>query len=69
MQLLLSIAGLQMADIAEKIANVRREAESLKEKIKQKRDALADTTLKAVAADIEPLPRIMMKVRRTLRAI
>ncbi|KAJ1332614.1 hypothetical protein BSLG_008243 [Batrachochytrium salamandrivorans] len=62
-----TIAGLQMADIAEKIANVRREAESLKEKIKQKRDALADTTLKAVAADIEPLPRIMMKVRRTLK--
>ncbi|OAJ45038.1 guanine nucleotide-binding protein subunit beta [Batrachochytrium dendrobatidis JEL423] len=56
-----------MADIAEKIANVRREAESLKEKIKQKRDALADTTLKAVSADIEPLPRIMMKVRRTLK--
>ncbi|KAI8913166.1 G-protein beta subunit [Entophlyctis helioformis] len=47
-----------MADISEKIASVRREAEALKEKIKQKRDALADTT---------PLPRIMMKVRRTLK--
>lgn len=33
-----------MGDIAERIANVRREAEALKEKIKQKRDALADTT-------------------------
>jgi hypothetical protein len=33
-----------MGDIAERIANVRREAEALKEKIKVKRDALADTT-------------------------
>jgi len=56
-----------MGDIAERIANVRREAEALKEKIKQKRDALADTTLKQVSADIEPLPRIMMKVKRTLK--
>eukprot|EP00842_Homolaphlyctis_polyrhiza_P002160 jgi/Hompol1/2945/HPOL_003070-RA len=56
-----------MADIAEKIAAVRKEAEALKDKIKQKRDALADTTLKVVANDIEPLPRIMMKVRRTLK--
>jgi hypothetical protein len=35
-----------MGDIAERIANVRREAEALKEKIKVKRDALADTTRK-----------------------
>ena len=62
-----------MGDIAERIANVRKEAESLKEKIKQKRDALADTTctpfnpVKQVATDIEPLPRITMKVRRTLK--
>ena len=33
-----------MADIAEKIAVARKEAEALKDKIKQKRDALADTT-------------------------
>lgn len=33
-----------MGDIAERIANVRREAEALKEKIKQKKDGLADTT-------------------------
>jgi guanine nucleotide-binding protein G(I)/G(S)/G(T) subunit beta-1 len=37
-----------MGDIAERIANVRREAEALKEKIKVKRDALADTTRKLV---------------------
>lgn len=33
-----------MADIAEKIASARKEVENLKEKIKQKKDALADTT-------------------------
>jgi hypothetical protein len=32
------------SDIAERIAAARHEAESLKEKIKQKKDALADTT-------------------------
>lgn len=56
-----------MADIAEKIANARKESEGLKEKIKQKKDALADTTLKSVAAELEPLPRIVMKVRRALK--
>ncbi|KAJ1551550.1 guanine nucleotide-binding protein subunit beta 1, partial [Cladochytrium tenue] len=56
-----------MADINEKIAIARKEAEALKEKIKQKKDALADTTLRAVAGDMEPLPRIMLKVRRTLK--
>ncbi len=35
-----------MTDIADRIANVRKEAESLKEVIKQKRDSLADTTRK-----------------------
>jgi guanine nucleotide-binding protein G(I)/G(S)/G(T) subunit beta-1 len=33
-----------MADIGERIAAVRKEAEVLKDRIKQKRDALADTT-------------------------
>jgi guanine nucleotide-binding protein G(I)/G(S)/G(T) subunit beta-1 len=33
-----------MADINERIAIARKEAEALKEKIKQKKDALADTT-------------------------
>ena len=35
-----------MADIADKIAAARKEAETLKEKIKVKKDALADTTRK-----------------------
>lgn len=56
-----------MSDIAERIANVRREADALKDKIKTKREGLCDTTFKAVSADIEPLPRVAMKVRRTLK--
>ncbi|KAH8555530.1 WD40-repeat-containing domain protein [Umbelopsis sp. PMI_123] len=55
------------SDIAERIAAARREAESLKEKIKQKKDALADTTLRQMAKDVEPLPRVVMKVRRVLK--
>jgi predicted DNA-binding protein YlxM (UPF0122 family) len=35
-----------MNEIAEKIAVARREAESLKEKIKARKDALSDTTRK-----------------------
>lgn len=33
-----------MSDIADRIAAARKEAEVLKEKIKAKKDALADTT-------------------------
>jgi len=55
------------SDIAERIAAARLEAESLKEKIKQKKDALADTTLRQMSQEVEPLPRIVMKVRRTLK--
>ena len=73
-----------MADVADRIAIARKEAEALKEKIKVKKDALADATckyrnpvcsldrylplvVKAVAAELEPLPRIVLKVRRTLK--
>ena len=34
----------KMSDISEKIASAKKEAEVLKEKIKQKKDSLADTT-------------------------
>ncbi|KAI8388795.1 G-protein beta subunit [Radiomyces spectabilis] len=54
-------------DMAERIAEARREAESLKEKIKQKKESLADTTLARAAAQVENLPRLTMKVRRTLK--
>lgn len=56
-----------MADIQEKIAVAKAEAEKLKERIKQKKDTLADTTLRAVAAELDALPRINMKVRRVLK--
>jgi guanine nucleotide-binding protein G(I)/G(S)/G(T) subunit beta-1 len=62
-----SIKQASMGDIAERLAAARKEAEVLKEKIKQKRDSLVDTTLKQAAAEIEVLPRITMKVRRTLK--
>jgi len=75
----------QPMELQEKIASARREAETLKEKIRAKRDQLADTSCKifypfgracfhrvggsvrAMAAEVDPLPRIMMKARRTLR--
>ncbi|KAF1796791.1 G protein beta subunit [Mucor lusitanicus] len=54
-------------DIAERTAAARREAEQLKDKIKQKKESLADTTLSQVAQNVEKLPRLSMKVRRTLK--
>ncbi|KXS20909.1 guanine nucleotide-binding protein, beta subunit [Gonapodya prolifera JEL478] len=56
-----------MADIQERINAARKEAETLKEKIKQKKEALADTTLRTISTEVEALPRIGMKVRRTLK--
>ena len=74
-----------MADIQERIAAARKEAEALKDKIKIKKDALADTTctifsplqqvgsrlmdhtVKQTAAEVEPFPRVSMKVRRVLK--
>ncbi|KAL1852960.1 G protein subunit beta [Paecilomyces lecythidis] len=51
-----------------KIAAARREAEGLKDKIKRRKDELADTTLRQVAqSHTEPLPRIGMKPRRNLK--
>ncbi|RUS28780.1 guanine nucleotide-binding protein subunit beta 1 [Jimgerdemannia flammicorona] len=55
------------SDIGDRIITARKEAESLKERIRQRRDALADTTLRTMSSEIEPLPRIVMKVRRTLK--
>ncbi|KAI8881244.1 guanine nucleotide-binding protein subunit beta [Backusella circina FSU 941] len=54
-------------DIAERTAAARRDAEQLKEKIKQKKESLADTTLFQVAQKVDKLPRLTMKVRRTLK--
>ncbi|KAF1797951.1 G protein beta subunit [Mucor lusitanicus] len=54
-------------DISERITAARRDADLLKERIKQRKEALADTTLRKMAQDVEPLPRVVMKVRRNLR--
>ncbi|UZJ53349.1 hypothetical protein CBS101457_002669 [Exobasidium rhododendri] len=60
----MSVPGV---DLAEKIAAARREADGLKEQIRSRKDKMADTSLRAMAAEIEPLPRIVMKPRRTLK--
>ncbi|THH10152.1 hypothetical protein EW145_g1512 [Phellinidium pouzarii] len=57
----------QQQDIQERIAAARREAESLKEKIRARRESSADTSLRAMAAEVEALPRIVMRPRRALK--
>jgi len=54
-------------DIQERIAAARREAESLKERIRATRESSADTSLRAMAAEVDALPRIVMRPRRALR--
>ncbi|KAL1919627.1 uncharacterized protein VTP21DRAFT_1558 [Calcarisporiella thermophila] len=56
-----------MSDIAERIQAARQEAEALKEKIRKKKEALADTSLRAQGANLPPLPRLAMRIRRSLR--
>lgn len=56
-----------MNEIMDRIAFTRKEAEHLKEKIRQKKASLFDTTLRKVANELEPLPHVEMKVRRTLK--
>ncbi|KAM5378535.1 hypothetical protein ACJZ2D_004489 [Fusarium nematophilum] len=52
-----------------RIQQARREAETLKDRIKRKKDELADTTLRAVAQQAhEPIPKNqLMKAKRTLK--
>ncbi|KAF7546594.1 hypothetical protein G7046_g9256 [Stylonectria norvegica] len=52
-----------------RIQQARREAETLKDRIKRKKDDLADTTLRAVAQQAhEPIPKNqLMKAKRTLK--
>ncbi|TIB32250.1 hypothetical protein E3P86_03184, partial [Wallemia ichthyophaga] len=63
----LSKMSEQQQDIAQKIAAARHLSEGLKDKIRAKKEQTADSTLRAMAADIEPLPRVVMKPRRTLK--
>eukprot|EP00128_Syssomonas_multiformis_P003826 Colp12_sorted_trinity150504_noHs@34045 len=51
----------------ERMARLRKEADELKAQIKASRDAKRDTTLVEVCKDVPELPRITMRVRRTLR--
>lgn len=55
------------SSLTERITKAKREAEELKERIRQKKESLADTTLRVVAAsNVETVPRMAMKVRRVL---
>ncbi|WWD18552.1 guanine nucleotide-binding protein subunit beta [Kwoniella shandongensis] len=58
---------MSQAEIQEKISAARREADGLKDKIKQAKSVTGDTSLRAMANDTPPLPRMTLKVRRTLK--
>ena len=49
------------------LEQLRQEAEQLKNQIREARKAAADTTLTQAAATVEPVGRIQMRTRRTLR--
>lgn len=48
-------SGSTAAELQEKIAAARREAETLKEKIRAKRDQLADTSCELLSLSLAPL--------------
>jgi len=56
-----------MSDNADLIANARREAEQLKEQLRQKKEKLNDTTLKAFAKDFNNVANKSVKTRRALK--
>ncbi|KAK9453203.1 WD40-repeat-containing domain protein [Dipodascopsis uninucleata] len=56
-----------LSDIQDKIQAARHEGELLKEKIKRRKDELDDTDMRKVAANIPAIPRLNMKIRRTLK--
>ncbi|KAK3830013.1 MAG: WD40-repeat-containing domain protein [Linnemannia gamsii] len=55
------------SDMAERIANARKEAEYLKDKIREKKALLNDTSLKVMSQELEPLTRINIRIRRVLK--
>ncbi|KAJ6546727.1 hypothetical protein DFH09DRAFT_1087665 [Mycena vulgaris] len=59
----LSPLSQNQGDMQERIAAERREAESLKEKIHTKKRSSAKTSSRAMVAEVDPLPRIIMKPR------
>ncbi|CAO1632353.1 unnamed protein product [Jaminaea pallidilutea] len=60
-------ANGQAPDLTERIAAAKRQADTLKEEIRVKKDKLADSSLRAVASDVPGLPRVVLKVRRQLK--
>ncbi|VDM94949.1 unnamed protein product [Thelazia callipaeda] len=60
------IAGRERFGMSE-LDQLRQEAEQLKSQIREARKAASDTTLASVAANLEPIGRIQMRTRRTLR--
>ncbi|KAF2466158.1 guanine nucleotide-binding protein, beta subunit [Lindgomyces ingoldianus] len=62
------MADMNAESIQQKIQIARRDAEALKDRIKRKKDELADTTLRDVAKQrVDALPRLTMKTKRTLK--
>ncbi|ORZ16504.1 guanine nucleotide-binding protein subunit beta [Absidia repens] len=55
------------ANMEIRITSARREAETLKERIKQRREALTDTTLEEMAKEVESLSKLSLKTRRTMK--
>jgi guanine nucleotide-binding protein G(I)/G(S)/G(T) subunit beta-1 len=53
--------------MATEIEQLRQEAEALKNQIRDARKAACDTTLLQSAQSLEPVGRIQMRARRTLR--
>uniref|UniRef100_A0A915JV38 Guanine nucleotide-binding protein subunit beta-like protein n=1 Tax=Romanomermis culicivorax TaxID=13658 RepID=A0A915JV38_ROMCU len=58
---------LKAGEIMSELESLRLEAEQLKNQIREARKVAGDTTLSAVAANMEPIGRISMRTRRTLR--
>ncbi|KAI9498680.1 G-protein beta subunit [Zychaea mexicana] len=58
----------QRDSFGDRIAAARREAETLKEAVKKRKEQLADGSLQENARKaLEPLPRLVLRVRRTLK--
>ncbi|KAI8320619.1 guanine nucleotide-binding protein, beta subunit [Martensiomyces pterosporus] len=55
------------SDLNDRVLAARREAEQLRDRLKQTREKLADTTLRDAASSVSTLPKVAMKVRRTLK--
>ncbi|VDI77650.1 Hypothetical predicted protein [Mytilus galloprovincialis] len=53
--------------MSSELEQLRQEAEQLKNQIRVTRKAAADTTLAHATANVDPVGRIQMRTRRTLR--